>query len=76
MIAACDDFAAELVAYLDGELGDADRARIETHLGTCLACRQRAGRARTTVDRGGAASARCDGAGGRIARRRARSCVA
>ncbi len=40
MIAACDDFAADLVAYLDGELGDADRARIEAHLGTCLACRR------------------------------------
>lgn len=40
MIAACDDFAADLVAYLDGELGDADRARIEMHLGTCLACRR------------------------------------
>ena len=40
MIAACDDFAADLVAYLDGELGDAERARIETHLGTCLACRR------------------------------------
>jgi len=40
VIAACDDFAADLVAYLDGELGDADRARIEAHLGTCLACRR------------------------------------
>ena len=40
MIAACDDFAAELVAYLDGELGDADRAHVEAHLGACLACRR------------------------------------
>ncbi len=40
MIAACDDFAADLVAYLDDELGDADRGRVEAHLGTCLAYRR------------------------------------
>ncbi len=111
MIAACDDFAADLVAYLDDELGDADRGRVEAHLGTCLACRReleqfrrlralidgvrplalsadfdermrqrldplathatrrRADDAGATVGRGGSASTRREGSGGRSARR-------
>lgn len=38
--AACDDYAEELVAYLDGEHLDAERMRVEAHVGTCLACRR------------------------------------
>jgi anti-sigma factor RsiW len=37
---ACEAFAAELVAYLDGEQPQSERARIEAHAGTCLACRR------------------------------------
>ncbi len=37
---ACTAFAEELVAYLDGEQPDAERERLEAHLGTCLTCRR------------------------------------
>jgi anti-sigma factor RsiW len=40
VIAPCDAFAEELVAYLDGEQPEAERARIEAHIGTCLSCRR------------------------------------
>ncbi len=40
MIDACEAFAAELVAYFDGEHTETDAARVEAHLGTCLACRR------------------------------------
>jgi anti-sigma factor RsiW len=40
MIAACEEFAADLVAYLDGEHAERETARIEAHLGTCLNCRR------------------------------------
>ena len=40
MIAACEEFAADLVAYLDGEHEEGEAARIEAHLGTCLSCRR------------------------------------
>jgi hypothetical protein len=37
----CDDYPAELSAWIDGELGSDDRARIAAHLQTCPACRER-----------------------------------
>lgn len=40
MIAACEEFAPELVAYLDGEHAEREAARIEAHVGTCLSCRR------------------------------------
>ena len=36
----CEDLSEELVAYLDGEQPEDERARIEAHVGTCLACRR------------------------------------
>ncbi len=36
----CHAFAEELVAYLDHEQPASERARLEAHLGTCLACRR------------------------------------
>jgi hypothetical protein len=40
MTSECEVMAAELVAYLDGEQPEADRARIEGHVATCLTCRR------------------------------------
>ena len=33
-----DQFTGQLSAFLDGELDDLARARLETHLGECLDC--------------------------------------
>ena len=38
--AACDAYVEELVAYLDAEQPEAERARIDAHVGTCLTCRR------------------------------------
>ncbi len=38
-----------LSAYLDGELGPADRGRVEAHLGTCDRCRARLSELRATA---------------------------
>lgn len=42
----CDAMRESLQAFLDGELGGADRARVEAHLDGCAACRRRASRYR------------------------------
>ena len=42
--ATCDEITLELVAFLDGELSDADRRPVATHLATCLGCRREAER--------------------------------
>jgi predicted anti-sigma-YlaC factor YlaD len=34
----CDDFRPLITGYLDGELADEDRRRLEDHLGTCDTC--------------------------------------
>jgi len=44
--AACESFAEELVAYLDGEHTESERVRVESHLGTCLSCRREVERLR------------------------------
>jgi anti-sigma factor RsiW len=36
----CEDVREDLVAYLDGELSDGARARVQEHVATCLACRR------------------------------------
>ena len=36
----CEQINVELVAYLDGELADAERAPVAAHLATCLVCRR------------------------------------
>jgi len=36
----CEDFGAELVAYLDGELPEATRRPVASHVSTCLVCRR------------------------------------
>jgi len=36
----CEDLAPMLSAYLDGELSDEDRKKVEKHLQTCHSCRQ------------------------------------
>lgn len=38
----CDEVVASLLEYLDGELDDARRARIEDHLAECRGCFSRA----------------------------------
>lgn len=40
MTSECESMAAELVAYLDGEQPETDRARIDAHVATCLTCRR------------------------------------
>jgi hypothetical protein len=36
----CESLSEELVAYIDGEHSGPERARIESHVGTCLVCRR------------------------------------
>jgi anti-sigma factor RsiW len=43
---ACETFAEELVAYLDGEQPVDERARIDAHVGSCLTCRRELDRLR------------------------------
>jgi len=40
---------AQLSAYLDGALGDAEHAAVEGHLATCADCRERLGELRATA---------------------------
>lgn len=35
----CEEYKALLMAYIDEEIGDADRKRFEEHLGQCESCR-------------------------------------
>jgi anti-sigma factor RsiW len=37
---ACEALSTELVAYVDGEQPEAERARIAAHVGRCLTCRR------------------------------------
>ena len=36
----CDDMKAMITAYVDGELGDEERRRLEEHLAGCESCRR------------------------------------
>lgn len=77
----CDDIESKLTPYVDGELPEADRAGIATHLGTCPRCEarveaERAGRAVMHARRlalapsaPAALRARCQPGGGRSVRR-------
>jgi len=38
----CEKVSKELIAYVDGKLGGADRGEVEEHLASCAACRARA----------------------------------
>jgi anti-sigma factor RsiW len=38
----CERISTELIAYLDGRAGAAERHEVETHLAVCAACRARA----------------------------------
>jgi len=38
----CEDVSKELIAYLDGRVNAAERAKVEGHLAGCAACRNRA----------------------------------
>jgi anti-sigma factor RsiW len=42
----CEKVSKELIAYMDGKLGAADRGEVEEHLASCTACRARAERFR------------------------------
>lgn len=46
----CRDAVALMTAYLDGELGDADRARLEAHLAECPHCTEYLAQLRVTID--------------------------
>jgi anti-sigma factor RsiW len=37
----CEDVSKELIAYLDGRVSAAERAKMEGHLASCAACRNR-----------------------------------
>jgi anti-sigma factor RsiW len=37
---ACDEYKERLMAYLDGELGEAELRGLTQHLGRCAACRE------------------------------------
>ena len=46
---SCGDVLARLSEYLDGELSQTDRARLETHLRGCDGCARFGGELRATV---------------------------
>ncbi len=37
---SCEDYREQLMAYLDGELGETERLEFTAHLETCEACRE------------------------------------
>ena len=43
-LSTCEQITTDLVDFLDGELGDADRRPVAAHLSTCLGCRREAER--------------------------------
>ena len=45
----CSKTREQLTSYLDGELGDNERARLELHLESCRSCRQEYNSLRQTV---------------------------
>ena len=46
----CRDAVALMTAYLDGELDDRDRTRLETHLADCPHCSEYLAQLRVTID--------------------------
>jgi anti-sigma factor RsiW len=46
----CRDAVALMTAYLDGELGDRDRKRLEEHLADCPHCTEYLAQLRVTID--------------------------
>ena len=46
----CRDAVALMTAYLDGQLTDQDRVRLETHLADCPHCSEYLAQLRVTVD--------------------------
>ena len=46
----CRDAVALMTAYLDGELGDPDRLRLEAHLAECPHCSEYLAQLRVTID--------------------------
>ena len=46
----CRDAVALMTAYLEGELGDRDRTRLETHLADCPHCSEYLAQLRVTID--------------------------
>jgi anti-sigma factor RsiW len=46
----CRDAVALMTAYLDGELDDRDRARLESHLADCPHCSEYLAQLRVTID--------------------------
>ena len=53
----CIDFVDEMTAYLDGELDDQERGRIERHLAGCAGCRAAVDQFQTTIQLAGRLSA-------------------
>ena len=49
-VSTCEQISGELVAFLDGELGEGERRPIADHVSTCLVCRRELDRL-TTVQR-------------------------
>jgi predicted anti-sigma-YlaC factor YlaD len=45
----CSKISEQLTSYLDGELGDKERARLELHLESCQSCREEYDSLRQTV---------------------------
>ena len=46
----CRDAVALMTAYLDGELADRDRTRLESHLADCPHCSEYLAQLRVTID--------------------------
>jgi anti-sigma factor RsiW len=46
----CRDAVALMTAYLDGELGEPDRLRLEAHLAECPHCSEYLAQLRVTID--------------------------
>jgi anti-sigma factor RsiW len=46
----CRDAVALMTAYLDGDLGARDRARLEAHLADCPHCSEYLAQLRVTID--------------------------
>jgi anti-sigma factor RsiW len=46
----CRDAVALMTAYLDGDLGDRDRERLEAHLADCPHCSEYLAQLRVTID--------------------------
>jgi anti-sigma factor RsiW len=46
----CRDAVALMTAYLDGDLGERDRERLESHLADCPHCSEYLAQLRVTID--------------------------